>query len=226
MKFATQLLQRSFPPHVRWLLMPIAMDFSTLWPGEGDLSNDICAKIAALGHFSPFHDECILSICAPFLARRDQVLVAVLELFASCPALVSKHPDTTKQMLQQVLGGTDYSWVQRVSVLELTEGLNQYEISVWMPEYISACVNFVVASTFSLETVLAQTARRVAAEFVSRGSLEIFARAIYSVANSFDSCMVNLSDLKEWTTRLRVRISHHVTSVSPGDERVFCKVAF
>jgi hypothetical protein len=34
MKFATQWLQRSFPPHVRRLLMPIAVDFSTLRPGE------------------------------------------------------------------------------------------------------------------------------------------------------------------------------------------------
>jgi hypothetical protein len=51
--------------------------------------------------------------------------MAVLERFASRPALVSKHLDTTKQMLQQVLGETDYSWVQRVSVLELIEGLNQ-----------------------------------------------------------------------------------------------------
>jgi hypothetical protein len=195
MKFATQLLQRSFPLQVWRLLMPIAVDFSMLRPGEGDSSNDICAKIAALGHFSPSHNECILLICAPFLARRDQVFVAVLELFASCPAFVLKHPDTTKQILQQVLEGTDYSWVQRVSVLELIEGLNQYEISVWMPEYILACVNFVVVSAFSLETVLAQTARRVAG-FVSRRSLEIFVRVVYSVANFFDSRMVNLSFLR------------------------------
>jgi hypothetical protein len=192
MNFAEQLLRRSFPPHVRRLLMAIAVDFSTLRPGEGDSSSDICAKIAALGNFSPSHDECILSICGPFLARRDQVFVAVLTLFAGCPALVSKYPDTTKPMLQHVIGATDYLWVQRVSVLELIEALNQYEVSAWMPEYISVCHNFVVVSAFSLETVLAQTAKRVAVRFVSRGNLEIFVRAVYSVANFFDSRMVNL----------------------------------
>jgi hypothetical protein len=150
MKFATQWLQRSFPPHVRRLLMPIAVDFSTLRPGQGDSSNDICAKIAALGHFSPSHDECILSKCAPLLAWRDQVFVSVFELFASCLAVVTKHSDTMKQILQHVLGGTEYSWVQRVSVLGLIEGLNQYEISVGMPEYILACVNFAVVSAFFL----------------------------------------------------------------------------
>jgi hypothetical protein len=61
MKFATQWLQRSFLPHVRRLLMPIAVDFSRLRPGEGDSSSDKSAKIAALGHFSPSHDESILS---------------------------------------------------------------------------------------------------------------------------------------------------------------------
>jgi hypothetical protein len=134
-QLATQWVQWSFPPHVR-LLTPIAVEFSTLRPGEGDSSNDRCAKIAALGHFSPSHDECILSKCATLLTRRDQVFVAVFELFASCPALVSKHPDTTKQILQQGLEGSDYSWVQQVNVLELIEKLNQYEISVWMPQYI------------------------------------------------------------------------------------------
>jgi hypothetical protein len=59
-----------------------------------------------------------------------------------------------------------------------------------------ACVNFVVVSAFSLETVLTQTARRVASEFVSRGSLGIFVRAVYSVTNFFDSGMVNLSFLR------------------------------
>jgi hypothetical protein len=162
-KFAAQLLLRSFSPHVRLLLMAIAVHLSTLRPGEGDLSHDIRAKIAALRHFSQSHDEHILSICASFLKRRDQVSVAVFQPFAGCSTLVSNHPDTTKAMLQQVLGGIDYSWIQHVSVPELIEGLNQCEISVWMPEHISACVNFVAVSAFSLETVLGQTAREVEA---------------------------------------------------------------
>jgi hypothetical protein len=72
--FAASAWSRPLKPHVLRLLLGIAVDFKVLKPEEADTANSLS---------SPERDAEILELEAPLLARRDDVFISVVALFAS-----------------------------------------------------------------------------------------------------------------------------------------------
>jgi hypothetical protein len=105
----------------------------------------------------------ILSLSCPLLARRDDVFTSVISIFALHPTIISSHLADSVLLLDTILRCREYSWVQTNEILRFIERVNQFLVEWRMSSYIQTCVKFIISAALSLETILAETTRKIVA---------------------------------------------------------------
>jgi hypothetical protein len=122
-----------------------------------------------MANFSPEHDSEILDICTGYLSRRDQVFLAVMELFIAKPSILKSRPI----IMRTILTATDLSWVQQNALVKLVGLLDEFDFKAECPRYVGLVLDLTISAALSPQTVVAQTART---------SLSQFARVLHGEA--------------------------------------------
>jgi hypothetical protein len=171
-RFSLAIQIASYKPHVRRLLIPLTGNFDDLCPAEDDSPIDLCVKIAAMANFSPGRDEDILNICDEYVSRRDQVFLAVVELLAIRPLLLTARPT----ILGRILQAKDCSWVQQNAILKVIGALNNCQTAPFLhnPSYTKKTLGYVLYCALSRQSIVAQTARSVLDSILGVHNVEVF----------------------------------------------------
>jgi hypothetical protein len=176
-KFAQEIDFGAIPTHVRRLLTPLVSNFDDLRSPEDAAAADICVRVAAMGNFSPERDADILAICTPYLSRRDNVFIAVVELFIARPSILRTRP----RVMQTILTAQDLSWVHQNAVVTLIGVLDQFEFRAHIPRYSKMAMNAVLSAALSRQTVLAQTGRTALAAIIGLHNSEALVSRLLKV---------------------------------------------
>jgi hypothetical protein len=163
--------------HIWRILAPLIPNFDDLRAPDESLASDVAVCVAAMANFWPDHADAILDICAGYLERRDQVFLAVVELFIAKPAIIRHRP----QLMRTVLTARELTWVQQNGVIKLIGVLDQFEFKRAVPGYLRMVLDLTVAAALSRQTVLAQTACGSISQIVGASNGDLLVTRLFKV---------------------------------------------
>ncbi|KAK8835070.1 hypothetical protein M9Y10_018109, partial [Tritrichomonas musculus] len=187
------------------ILFPLAKTVDALRPKKDDSSNEMSKKIMALSNLENTNDDEILAICEPFIDIRDECFISVMSF------LSKSMKEKCYRLVKKLFEKDDYSWVQRIAILNLIDNLDQFKMEAYMNDYNHKCIDFLVKCSLSLQTELANQSRQVISRFVSLNNVEIFRDSILKCD------FFNLQITKNILQLLNVIVN----SISPSPMRCF-----
>ena len=126
----------------------------------------------ALGSLENADDEEILSICEPFIDSRDECFISVLTFLAK------SMKEKCHRLFQKLFEKDDYSWVQRIAILNLIDSMDQFKMETFISDYNQKCIDFLIKCALSLQTELSSQSRSVISRFISLNNVEMFRDSI------------------------------------------------
>lgn len=180
---------RGMKSHIKRLVLQIAQSFDLVRPSDEDSAPVVAAKISGFVNFMPEHSSEIVDICCSLLTRTDEGFTATVEFLAKFPTLLTKQMEKTTPILVELLTRDGYSWVQRNAMLRLIDGVNQFAVAKYCPEYYSLVVDFLVTAAVSPQSDLSRNALEVVEHWAGLNNVELFIAKILG-SDLFDSRVV------------------------------------
>jgi hypothetical protein len=206
---AKSIVAEKVKPHLQRTLFALTMDFECLRLKPDDIAMDARLKITNFARFSPEHDREILDSCLRFVDNRDDLFVAVVNLFAAKPAILTANRESS--FLSSVLRARNFTWVQQEAIVSLIDGMNQFTVLPYMTGYLRLALEFLIWCSLSRQEALAQRSRKAVAGFLGQASLSLFIDILLVRVDFFDSHVVEsavllLSELTALGNFERLRI--------------------
>lgn len=197
--FIDSIFLKDYPLHIKRNLLPLSRKIEYVTPCEGDSSNVLAAKVAALDNFGPEFDSDVISILLKLVYRNDEVFTSVADFLANHLEgfmTRSEKDDKMKASISEIINtiisfscndkNCNRNWVQQAAVAGFIEKNNQFKCETYVPDYIGKCVKFLIQTCISPHESLSKKAIQAASSFAGLHNIDLLLSTLLTTVDFFN----------------------------------------